>query len=353
MTATLAELAERFDCALHGSPDKVVGRVGSLLRAGPDAITFLANPQYRRRLADTRAAAVILEERYRAECPVDALVTDNPYAVYARVAAYLHPPAARRPGIHPSAVVADGARVAESAEVSALVVVGAGSEIGDAAVVGPGCVIGANVRIGAGTRLAARATVLDGVVIGARCVIDAGAVIGSEGYGFAPEGGRWIKVPQLGGVIIGDDVEIGANTTVDRGTVEDTVIEAGVKIDNLVQIAHNVRVGEHTVMAGTVATAGSARIGKRCMIAGGVGIVGHITVCDDVVLTARALVTRSIDKPGTYSGALHAEEAMQWRRNAARFRNLDSMAERLRAAERALERMAEEREIKEQGRRDE
>jgi len=192
------------------------------------------------------------------------------------------------------------------------------------------------VEIGTGTRLVAHVTVLDGVKIGARCIVHAGVVIGADGFGFAPDHGKWQKIPQLGSVVIGDDVEIGANTTVDRGTIEDTVIEDGVKLDNLVQIAHNVRVGAHTVMAAMSGAAGSTRIGRRCMIGGGAVMVNSIEVCDDVTLTFRSVVTKSIDVPGTYSGSLHAEEAGKWRRNAARFRKLDALAERVTAVEKTL-----------------
>jgi len=336
MQVTLAELAERFGCVLHGPAERTVSTVGTLTAAGPDAIAFLANPAYAGALAATRAGAVILDERHRAACPVPCLVTKSPYATYARIAALLHPPPPPVPGVHPSAVVASDAIVAPTAEIAAHAVVGARSEIGDGAVIGPGCTIGADVEIGAHTRLVARVTVLDGVRIGSRCVLQPGAVIGADGFGFAEDfaNGGWVKVPQVGTVVIGDDVEIGANTTIDRGAIDDTVIEDGVKIDNLVQIAHNVRIGAHTAMAGQSGIAGSARIGKRCMIGGGVGIVGHISVCDDVVLLARSLVTQSIDQPGLYGGALPADDAARWRRNAARFRQLDELARRVRALER-------------------
>jgi UDP-3-O-[3-hydroxymyristoyl] glucosamine N-acyltransferase len=336
MPATLRELAERFGCELHGDPDRLVTRVGTLAGAASDAVTFLANPLYRAQLAHTRAAAVIVEPRHRGDCPVACLVHAQPYLTYARIAAYLHPAPAPLAGIHASAVVASTARVAASAEVAPHVVIGSGSTVGEDAVVGAGTVVGANVHVGAGTRLAPRVTVLDGVRIGARCIVHSGAVLGADGFGFAPDGGKWLKIPQLGGVVLGDDVEIGANTTVDRGTIEDTVIEEGVKLDNLVQIAHNVRVGAHTVMAAMSGAAGSTKIGKRCMIGGGVVMINQIEICDDVMFTFRSVVTKSIHAPGTYSGSLPAEEASRWRKNAARFRKLDVLAERLAAAERAL-----------------
>ena len=201
-------------------------------------------------------------------------------------------------------MIAASARVAPSAQIGAHTVIGSGCSIGESAVVGPGSVLGANVSVGAGTRLVARVTVLDDVQIGARCIVQPGAVIGADGFGFAPDSGTWLKIPQLGSVVIGDDVEVGANTTIDRGTIDSTVIEDGVKLDNLVQIAHNVRVGAHTVMAAMSGAAGSTKIGKRCMIGGGVVMINQIEICDDVMFTFRGIVTKSVDTPGVYSGAL-------------------------------------------------
>jgi UDP-3-O-[3-hydroxymyristoyl] glucosamine N-acyltransferase len=346
MSATLRELADEFSCRLHGDPDRVISRVGTLGAAGPEAIAFLANPVYRRQLATTRAGAVILAEKDREGCPTACLVHDRPYATYARVAAFLHPAAPATAGTHPSAVIAPTARVASSAEVGAGAVLGAGCTIGESAVIGPGSVLGANVAIGAGTRLVARVTVLDGVRIGARCIVHAGAVIGADGFGFAPDAGEFVKIPQLGSVVIGDDVEIGANTTIDRGTIEDTVIEDGVKLDNLVQIGHNVRIGAHTVMAAMSGAAGSTKIGKRCMIGGGVVFSNSIEICDDAMFTFRSAVVRSVDKPGMYSGTLPADEAAQWRRNAVRFRKLDDLADRVAAAERLLDGLAKRQQRK-------
>jgi len=328
MSATLAELAARFGCELRGDPDLVVDTVGTLTGAGANAVSFLANPLYRSELSRTNAAAVILEERFQAGCAAAALVTANPYATYARVAEFLHPPPLPVPGIHPSAWVAEGAQVPESVEIGPLAVVGRAACLGESVVIGPGAIVGEQARIGEGTRLLPRATILERVVIGARCVIHSGATIGADGFGFAQEEGAWTKVPQLGGVVIGDDVEIGTNTSIDRGTIEDTVIEDGVKLDNLIQIGHNVRVGEHTVMAALGGISGSTRIGRRCMIAGAVVMVGHIEICDDVLVTFHSTVTRSITQPGTFSGALPADEAKRWRRNAARFRSLDEAARR-------------------------
>jgi UDP-3-O-[3-hydroxymyristoyl] glucosamine N-acyltransferase len=338
MAATLGELAAAFGCELDGDAEVVVRRVGTLAAAPSDAVTFLANSLYRSQLAATRAAAVILAPRDRAACPVASLVHPEPYLVYARVASFLHPPPVAVPGVHESAVVAASARVAASAEVGAHAVVGPDCTIGDGVVIGAGTVLGAEVRIGPATRIGPRVTLLDGVRIGARCIVHPGAVIGADGFGFAPDHGRWQKIPQIGGVVIGDDVEIGANTTIDRGTIEDTVVEDGVKLDNLVQIAHNVRLGAHTIMAAMSGVAGSTKVGRRCMIGGGVVMANQLTICDDVLFTFRSVVTRSVDEPGTYSGHLPAEEAAKWRKSAARFRQLDAMADRLAKLERELAR---------------
>jgi UDP-3-O-[3-hydroxymyristoyl] glucosamine N-acyltransferase len=336
MAATLGQLAAQFGCELKGDPAVVVSRVGTLSGATPDSVTFLANSLYRSQLAHTRAAAVVVAPRDRDACPVASLVHPEPYLAYARIATSLHAPAPVVPGVHTSAVVAPSARVAPSAQIDAHAVIGSGCTIGAGAVVGAGAVMGANVAIGEGTRIGPRVALLDGVRVGARCIVHPGAVIGADGFGFAPDRGTWQKIPQVGSVVIGDDVEIGANTTIDRGAIEDTVIEDGVKLDNLVQIAHNVRIGAHTIMAAMSGVAGSTKVGRRCMIGGGVVMINSLTICDDVMFTFRSVVTRSVDEPGTYSGHLPAEEAGLWRKNAARFRKLDALAERLIKAERAL-----------------
>ena len=305
--------------------------MGTLSGATGAAISFFANPAYRRHLAETRAGAVILEERFAGECPVPALIAANPYAVYARVARRFHPPRPAEPGIHPGACVDGRARVSDSAQVCAQAVVGRGARLAGSVVVGEGSVVGPGVRVGEGTRLAPRVVLMGGVRVGARCRVQPGAIVGGDGFGFAREGPEWIKIPQIGGVVIGDDVEIGANTTIDRGSIEDTVIENGVKLDNQVQIAHNARIGAHTVMAAFSGVAGSTRVGARCLFGGAAVAVGHLTICDDAVFTFRTAVLKSVTEPGTYSGTLGAEEAGRWRRNAARFRALDKTVRELRA----------------------
>jgi UDP-3-O-[3-hydroxymyristoyl] glucosamine N-acyltransferase len=339
MTATLSELASRFGCRLQGDGGARVSRVATLASAGSDAVSFLANPLYRAELATTRAGAVVLDAAAGKDSPVPCLVCDNPYARYAEIAAFLHPAPPPAAGVHPHASVAADAVVAPSAEIGARAVVGARARIGERAVVGAGSVVGPDVVVGADTRLAPLVSLRDGAVVGQRCIIHSGVVVGADGFGFAQDGGRWIKVPQLGSVVIGDDVEIGANTTIDRGTIEDTVVEDGVKLDNLVQIAHNVRVGAHTVMAAMSGAAGSTKIGQRCMVGGGVVMVGHLTICDDVMFTFRSVVTASVTVPGVYGGSLPAEEASKWRRSAARFRQLDGMHRRLRELEERLEQL--------------
>jgi UDP-3-O-[3-hydroxymyristoyl] glucosamine N-acyltransferase len=336
MATTLQSLAERFACDFKGDPSHVLTRVGTLAAAESDAVTFLANPKFRSMLAKTRAGAVVLEEQFAVGCPTACLIHANPYATFARIAAWLHPPPPARAGIHPSAVVAADAQVADSAEIGPSVVVESGARIGERVVLGAGSIVGRDATIGADTRLAMSVSILASVRIGQRCIIHAGAVIGADGFGFALDGDQWVKLPQLGGVEIGDDVEIGANTTIDRGTIENTIVEDGVKLDNLVQIAHNVKVGAHTVMAAMSGAAGSTQIGRRCMIGGGTVLINHLEICDDVTLLFRSVITKSIKKPGVYSGSLPADEAGTWRRNAVRFRQLDDIAGRLRNLERLV-----------------
>ena len=342
MPLRLADLAVRFGCELRGDPDASVERVAPLQEATPGALAFLANPRYRRYLAGTRATAVVLEPAMAGECPVSALVARNPYATYARIAQLLHPAPAVTAGRHPGAVVESGATVDPTAWIGALAWVAEGAVIGPGVFVGPGCIVQRDARIAADSRLVARVTVCEGVRIGRRAILHPGAVVGADGFGQAPDGGAYVKVPQVGSVVIGDDVEIGANTTIDRGAIGDTVIGDGVKIDNQVQIGHNVRIGEHTVIAGCAGISGSAVIGRRCMIGGMVGIVGHLEICDDVALTGRTMVSSSIRRPGVYSSALHADEARRFRRNAARFQQLDELARRVRRLEGAAGTQGEE-----------
>ncbi len=338
MGVSLGLLAVRYGCELRGDPGRVVERVASLARADDRALAFLANSSYRSQLASTRAAAVILSAADAANCPVAALITRDPYVVYARAAAELHPGAPIEPGVHPSAVVGLGATVPTSCELGPGVVLGRDVVLGERVVLGPRTVVGDRVAIGADTRLMAGVTVCSDVRIGMRCVIQPGVVLGSDGFGFAREReGSYLKVPQLGSVAVGDDVEIGANTTIDRGAIDDTVIGNGVKLDNQIQVAHNVCIGEHTVIAAQTGISGSTTIGARCTIGGQAGFAGHIVVVDDVIIGGGTSVTGSIREAGVYAGGgTPADHLQRWRRNMARFGQLDDMARRLRALEKSL-----------------
>ncbi len=327
---TLREIVARLGGEAVGDDRAPLTGVATLDSAGPGDIAFLANPRYRARLATTRAGAVILAPADRGSAAGPCIVTANPYAYYARTVALFHPPVAPRPGIHPSAVVDPTARIDANAEVGPLAVVGALCSVGAGAVVGAGCILGERVTIGAGSRLHARVTIYDGCTLGARALVHSGAVIGADGFGQAPDQGRWVKIPQVGAVRIGDDVEVGANTTIDRGALEDTVIGDGVKLDNQIQVGHNVVIGEHTVIAGCVGIAGSTTIGRHCLVGGAAGFVGHITVCDGVTISAMTLVSKSITEPGTYTSGMPLMPHEEWLRNAAHLRRLDALARRLR-----------------------
>jgi UDP-3-O-[3-hydroxymyristoyl] glucosamine N-acyltransferase len=339
-SSTVAELARLLGGEAVGDPTRVVTRIATLATAGADAIAFLAHPRYRSQLDDSAAGCVIVAPVLRdsvAGRPA-AILCDDPYLAYARLtqwwAGRVRPAAA--PGVHPSAVVEPGARVAASASIGPLAYVGARAVVGEGAVLAAQSHVGADAQVGAGTRLMAHATLGEGCRIGARGLVHGGAVIGADGFGFAPDaaaGGAWVKIEQLGGVRIGDDVEIGANTCIDRGALEDTVIEDGVKLDNLVQIGHNVQVGAHSAFAGCVGVAGSARIGRHCTAGGGAIILGHLTLVDHVHVTAATVITRSILKPGRYSGLFPFDDNAAWEKNAATLRQLHTLRERLRALE--------------------
>ncbi len=334
---TLGELAARFGCQLSGEPQVRVHSVATLANAQSGQLSFLANKQYRRFLAQTQASAVIVHPDQLADCPGNALLADDPYVLYARIAHVLHPAPAMTPGVAEGAHVSPDAALGADVRVEPGAVIEAGVQLGARVWIGPGCVVQRDCRIGDDTRLVANVTLCHGVRIGARGLIHPNTVVGSDGFGLAraPEG--WIKVAQVGAVQIGDDVEIGAGTTVDRGAIEDTEIGNGVKLDNQIQVAHNVRIGEHTVVAACTGVSGSTTIGKRCMIAGAVGFVGHLDIADDVVITGQTMVNKSITKPGVYSSALPMDEASRWRRNSARFRKLDELAKRVKQLERVSE----------------
>jgi len=337
MAVSLAELAQRFGGEVRGTPTLEIRGVAALDRAGPHELSYLSDPKHRPQLAQTRAGAVLLAPAEAAGYEGNAILVDNPRLAFARIAAFLHPPARRAPGVHPSAVVDPGARIAATAAIGPLAVVEAGAVIGEHVEIGPGSYVGRDAEIGAHTRLVGRVWVGERCIIGRDCLLHPGVVVGADGFGFARDGVKWVKIPQLGRVVIGDAVEIGANTTIDRGALVDTEIGSGVKIDNLVQVGHNVRIGEDSILAGCVGIAGSAVIGRRCMLGGQVGVSGHLSIADDVQVLGTSLVSGSITEPGTYSSAIGAERAERWRRQAARLKQLDELARRLRRLEQEVE----------------
>jgi len=333
---SLREISERFGGEIVGDPDTRIRQVATLENAGPGSIAFLANERYRRQLDNTRASALIVGESMRDATPLPCVVCRDPYAYFAHVSGLLNPPRQAQPGRHASAVIDASASIAEDAEVGPLVVIGRNARIGARSLVGAGSVIGCDVTLGDDVRLHANVTIYDGCMIGSRVILHSGVVIGADGFGIAMSDERWLKVPQIGKVVIANDVEIGANTTIDRGAIDDTVIEEGVKLDNQIQIAHNVHIGAHTAIAACAGVAGSAKIGRYCRIGGASGIVGHLTIADHVEISAHTLVTKSIDKSGTYTGAYPFDANREWRRNAAQLRHLDDLADRVRVLEQKL-----------------
>lgn len=330
---SLRQIAERFGGDVDGDPSVQVRQVATLEAATPDAIAFLANERYLPQLKTTRAAAVIVGESARAATRLPRIVCANPYAYFARVSRLFNPERQPRPGTHVTAVVDESAVIAGDVEIGPCVVIGSSARIGPGCVIGAGCYVGDGVTVGGGSRLHPNVTVYHDCVIGERVTLHSGVVIGADGFGIAMDEGRWLKVPQIGRAVIGNDVEIGANTTVDRGALDDTVIEEGVKLDNQIQIAHNVRIGAHTAIAGCVGIAGSTRIGRHCIIGGAAGIAGHLVIVDRVEISAFTLIAKSIDKPGTYTGVYAFEPHARWRRNAVHLRHLADLADRVRALE--------------------
>ena len=341
MGISLAELARRCQAELRGDPGRIIERVATLERAGPADIAFVVDARHRAQLSDTSAGAVILHARDAGLFTGNMLLSQNPRLCYARVAAILHPETKPAAGIHATAVIDPGAVVDGSATIGACVVIEAGARIGTNVVIGAGSYIGSEAVLGAGTRLHPHVYVGSRCRLGMSCIVHAGAVIGSDGFGFAQEAERWEKIPQLGRVVIGDDVEIGANTAIDRGAIGDTLIGRGVKLDNLIHIAHNVEIGEDTAIAACVGIAGSTRIGRRCTIAGQAGIVGHIEITDDVHITGATVVSHTIREPGTYSSGAPLETYQSWLKNAVRMRQLDGMARRLKKLEQKLSMFSE------------
>ena len=333
----LAEIVARLGGSLEGDGSVIVSQVGTLASAGAGQIAFLTNPKYRQQLQTTRAAAVIVPPQFASDTSLPRIVHQNAYAYYARVVALLNPQRSRVAGVHPSAVL--NSKVPSSASIGANAVIGANVVVGENVTISPGCVIGDGVSIGDDSLLYPNSVIYHHCVIGRRAVIQAGAVIGSDGFGFAKDGECWIKIPQIGRVVIGDDVEVGANTSIDRGALDDTVIGNGVKLDNQIQIAHNVVIGDYSAMAGCVGIAGSTKIGRRCTVGGAGMIIGHLDIADDVHISAGTMVTKSLHKPGQYTSIFPLEAHEDWLHNAAQIKRLAKLAERVSELEKKLEQM--------------
>lgn len=333
---TLNEIVNRLGGELVGEPNILIHKVATLASAQSGEIAFLASGKYLPQLKDTKAGAVILNQQNRNSIDAPRIIADNPYAYFAKVSTLLNPPLQAIPGIHPNAFVDPTANIAKSAEIGAFVYVGKNVHIGEGSIVYPGCYVGDNVKIGSGCCLYPNVVVYHHCQIGDKVIIHSGAIIGADGFGIAEENGFWIKIPQIGRVIIGNDVEIGANTTVDRGAMDDTVIENGAKLDNQIQVGHNVKIGAHTAIAGCVAIAGSTVIGKHCKIGGATGIIGHLNIADHVDISAFTLITKSIENKGAYTGAYPFSTHKDWLKNASHLRHLDDLADTIKRLEKRI-----------------
>jgi len=333
----LTDIAARFGGQVLGEGNTSIHQVATLDSAQDGNITFLASSKYRAQLSTTRAEAIILGEADADSTSLPRIVCDNPYAYFAKVSAFLNQLPKPMPGIHPSAVIGEGAQIDPSAQISAHVVIGSNAFIGSGCVIMEGCSIGEGVTIGESSRLYPHLVVYHDCVLGQRLIVHSGVVIGADGFGIAMEEGRWLKIPQIGRVVIGDDVEIGANTTIDRGALDDTVIEEGVKLDNQIQIAHNVRIGAHTAIAGCVGIAGSATIGRYCRIGGSAGILGHLKIADHVEISSFTLIGKSIHEPGSYTGIFPFSKYEEWRKNASHLRHLDALADKVKVLQKVIE----------------
>lgn len=332
----LFEIAERLGGRVLGRAETRISQVATLETALPAHISFLANSKYRAQLGSTKAGAIILGEADAEATGLPRIVSDNPYAYFARVSDLLNPLPQIKPGIATGANIGEGAKIAETASIAATAVIGTGATVGAYSVIGAGCYIGDNTIVGNHARLYPRVVIYHDCVIGDNLIAHAGAVIGSDGFGHAMDQGRWIKIPQIGRVVIGNDVEIGANTTIDRGALDDTVIEDGVKLDNQIQIAHNVRIGAHTAIAGCVGIAGSTTIGRYCLIGGSAGILGHLQIADRVEIAAFTLIGKSIHEAGSYAAIFPFSKVDDWRKNAVHLRHLDDLAKRVKKLEQEM-----------------
>ena len=332
----LADLAQQLDAELHGDGDIVITGVASMQSAQAGDITFMVNPKYREHLAACQASAVVMTQDDLPFAHSAALVVRNPYLTYARMAQILDTTPQPAQDIAPSAVIDATAKLGTHVAIGPNAVIESGVILGDNVVIGAGCFVGKNTKIGAGSRLWANVTVYHDIEIGENCLIQSSTVIGADGFGYANDRGNWVKIPQLGRVIIGDRVEIGACTTIDRGALDDTVIGNGVIIDNQCQIAHNVVIGDNTAVAGGVIMAGSLKIGRYCMIGGASVINGHMEICDKVTVTGMGMVMRPISEPGVYSSGIPLQPNKAWRKTAALVMNIDEMSKRLKAIERKV-----------------
>ena len=320
MTYTLGDLAARYGCDLLGDPNIEISHFSTLDSGQNGSLSFFSNQSYINKLRETRASAVIISPNDIEHCSVGAIITDDPYLLYSKIVELLHPLRVINPGISESAVIEKNSNISDSCYIGPLTSISDGVKINENVYIGPGCVIHGDIEIARNSRLHANVTIINSVKIGARTQIHPGAVIGADGFGNVKTPNGWKKINQIGGVIIGDDVEIGSNTTIDRGSIENTVIENGVRLDNLIQIGHNTVIGEHTAIASSAAIAGSVNVGKNCMIAGQVGIVGHIEICDDVRINGAAVVTKDIKNPGIYSGSIPFEDDKKWKKLVAKFK---------------------------------
>ena len=333
----LADIAAQLGGRVLGNAEVRISQIATLEKAQSNHISFLTNSKYRAQLANTSAGAVILGEADAGATDLPRIISDNPYAYFARVSALLNPLPKAKLGVHSAAIVGAGAQIDPTASIAAMAVIGEGAVIGAHSVIGAGCCIGANAVIGSHARLYPHVVIYHDCVIGDNLIAHSGAVIGSDGFGIAMDEGHWIKIPQIGRVVIGNDVEIGANTTIDRGALDDTVIEDGVKLDNQIQIAHNVRIGAHTAIAGCVGIAGSTVIGHYCLIGGGARILGHLQLADHVEIAAHTLVGKSIREAGSYAAIFPFSKTEDWRRNAVHLRHLDDLVRRVKALEQEIE----------------
>ncbi|MFK8011047.1 MAG: UDP-3-O-(3-hydroxymyristoyl)glucosamine N-acyltransferase [Marinicellaceae bacterium] len=336
MKVSLSKLAEKFNLKLDGNGSLIISGVAPLNKANKNQLSFLANSKYTSQLKDSNAGVIIVSESMKADYQGNKLIANDPYVAFAKVASLFQNSNQSFTGIHETAVIAKSAQVEKGVTIGPFSIIGENSIIQSGTVLEARATIGNNCKIGSDCLIKANVVVSYNCSIGNRVIIHPGAIIGADGFGLAREDKGWIKVPQLGAVKIGNDCEIGANTTIDRGTMEDTILEDDVRLDNQIQIAHNVFIGKHTVMAGCSAVAGSAKIGKNCLIGGGVGIIGHLEVCDGVTLQSMALVTRSIKRPGSYSSVAPIQETHEWRKSAVRIKQLDKIAKRVAILEKKI-----------------